>query len=77
MKIKKFIYFILRVFNYLLGFGGAFLALGAVGGLEWETLNFWQFCLYELVAGAMIFATFIVYNIRENYKYYYIKKRRN
>jgi hypothetical protein len=73
MKFGKLLYILIRIFNYILGISGALLVLGAVGGYENYQLTFGQFILYEILAFAMIFATYIVYNIRVNFKNYFIK----
>jgi hypothetical protein len=76
MKFKKFIYGLLRFFNYCLGFGGVFGILGTVGAFECDQISFGRFWIQEFIAVCLIGLTFIVYNIRETFKYYYIKERR-
>jgi hypothetical protein len=76
MKLKKFIYGLLRFFNYCLTCAGAFGILGTVGALECDQISFGRFWIQELIAFCLIGLAFIVYNIRENFKYYYIKERK-
>jgi hypothetical protein len=76
MKLKKFIYGLLRFFNYCLGFCGVFGILGTVGALECDQIGFGRFWIQLFIAVCLIGLAFIVYNIRENFKYYYIKERK-
>lgn len=73
MKILNSIfYIIMRIFNYVLGIVGVIGVIAVVGGLEWDTLSFGQFFLYEFYCLCLIGLTFIVYNIRESFKLKYL-----
>ena len=71
--LKTIFYIIMRIFNYIIGFVGVFGALGFVGGLEHNQITFGQFWLYEFLCACLIVLTIIVYNIRETYKYRYLR----
>ena len=71
--MKYILYFLMRVFNYVIGFVGVFGVLGVVGGLEHDQITFGQFWLYEFYCVCLIGLTFIVYNIREAYKYRFLR----
>lgn len=71
--MKYIFYFLMRVFNYAIGFVGVFGVLGVVGGLEHDLITFGQFWLYEFYCACLIVLTFIVYNIRETYKYRFLR----
>lgn len=75
METRKIVYGIMRVANYVLAIIGCFLVLGAVGGHENDDLTAGQFWMWEIIAFAMIFASVKLYNIRENFKRIYMKRR--
>lgn len=60
---------ILKILNYFLVVSGIIILFGAVGGLDNNQLTFGQFCLYELLAGVLIFLSYIVYTYRDNNDY--------
>lgn len=69
MKINRIILSVLKIAACILGFGGALLILGFVGGLENGQLTFMQFISYEFMSVGMILLAIIVYNIRLEFEY--------
>lgn len=65
MKFEAIVWYILRIFNYICGFFGAFGVLGFVGSYELDTITTAQFWAYEFHAFCLIALAFVVYYIRE------------
>jgi hypothetical protein len=76
MEIKKLVYSVLKVIGYVLGFIGAFKLIGAVGALEYDCITLGEFVYHEFIAFVLIFSSYTVYIIRENFKYRFLRRRR-
>lgn len=76
MKIEAVTYLILRVFNYVIGFLGAFGILGFVGSYECDTITTAQFFIYEFHAIMLIGLAFVVYYVRECIREDFIRRNR-
>ena len=68
MEIKTLIYKVLKIVGYALGTIGVLKLFGAVGYFEWDYLTFGEFVYQEFVAFALIFSSYIIYLIRENFR---------
>jgi hypothetical protein len=72
----KSIYSALKVLSYITGVFGTLLFLGSVGSIDFDEITLTQFFIRNLIAFTLIGFTYIVYIIRENIKYKYLRPRR-
>ena len=75
MEIKELIYKTLRFIGYILGTIGVIKLFGAAGIYEHGMITAGQFIYHEFIAMTLIFSCYIVYIIRINFKYRYMKRR--
>lgn len=72
MKLRKSISRVLKMIGYILGSVGVFFALGSVGAFENGNITGLQFFNQMIISGFFILATFVIYILREYFKYKYI-----
>ena len=75
MEIKELIYKTLKVIGYVLGFIGIVKLFGAAGAYEWDYITTGEFVYHEFISLILICSSYIVYIIRMNFKYRYMRRR--
>lgn len=76
MEVKKAIYSLLKMIGYVLGFIGVIKLIGAVGALECDYITLGEFVYHEFIALTLVCTSYIVYIIRANFKYRFLRRRR-
>ena len=75
MEIKELIYKTLRFIGYVLGTIGVIKLFGAAGAYEWDYITTGEFVYHEFISMVLICSSYIVYIIRMNFKYRYMRRR--